>query len=84
VARHTGRLRDRPWYAEIEPVEADASDLDAMRAAMAGVDVAYFLIHSMGAGKGFEAKDRQVAHGVRARCARGRRRPDRLPRRHAS
>lgn len=69
VARHTGRLRDRPWYSEIEPIEADASDLDALRRAMEGVDVAYFLIHSMGAGKGFEAKDRQVAMAF-ARAAR--------------
>ena len=69
VARHTGRLRDRPWYADIEPVEADASDLDAMRAAMAGADVAYFLIHSMGGGKDFEAKDRKVAMAF-ARAAR--------------
>lgn len=69
VARHTNRLRDRSWYADIEPVEADASDLDAMRQAMEGADVAYFLIHSMGAGKDFEAKDRKVAMAF-ARAAR--------------
>jgi uncharacterized protein YbjT (DUF2867 family) len=69
VARHTGRLRDRSWYSDIEPVEADASDLDAMREAMTGADVAYFLIHSMGAGKDFEAKDRKVAMAF-ARAAR--------------
>jgi uncharacterized protein YbjT (DUF2867 family) len=69
VARHTGRLRDRSWYSEIEPIEADASDLAAMREAMTGADVAYFLIHSMGAGKDFEAKDRHVAMAF-ARAAR--------------
>jgi NADP-dependent 3-hydroxy acid dehydrogenase YdfG len=38
VARHTGRLRDRSWFDDIAPVEADASDLDAMReAARTGV-----------------------------------------------
>ena len=61
VARHAGRLRDRPWFRDIEVVEADVEDLEAMRGAMSGADVAYFLIHSMGSGKDFEAKDRKVA-----------------------
>ncbi|MDO8107236.1 SDR family oxidoreductase [Isoptericola sp. b441] len=61
VARLPGRLRDRPWYDGVETVEADAGDLDAMRAALSGVDVAYYLIHSLAGGRRFEARDRRVA-----------------------
>jgi len=45
VARHPGRLRDRPWYPDVEAVEADADDLHAIRDALQGADVAYYLIH---------------------------------------
>ncbi|HWS59108.1 MAG TPA: SDR family oxidoreductase [Actinotalea sp.] len=61
VARAPGRLRDREWSGRIEAVEADAADLDAIRAALAGVDVAYYLIHSLGSGARFEARDRRSA-----------------------
>ncbi|HMO10842.1 MAG TPA: SDR family oxidoreductase [Actinotalea sp.] len=61
VARHPSRLRDRPWYDDVEAVAADSGDLDAIRAALEGVDVAYYLIHSLGSGAKFEARDRRVA-----------------------
>lgn len=62
-------ISDRPWFSDIDAVEADASDVEAMRGAMAGADVAYFLIDSMGSGKAFETKDRKVAMAF-ARAAR--------------
>jgi uncharacterized protein YbjT (DUF2867 family) len=61
MARNPRRLRDRPWYDDVEVVEADASDAEQMRAAMDGVDVAYYLIHSLGSGRRFEARDRHNA-----------------------
>ncbi|NTW39214.1 MAG: SDR family oxidoreductase [Cellulomonadaceae bacterium] len=61
VARNPARLRGRAWYPDVEAVEADASDLDAIRAALQGVDVAYYLIHSLGSGARFEARDRRTA-----------------------
>lgn len=61
VARNPARLRDRPWYPDVEAVEADAGDLDRTREALTGVDVAYYLIHSLGSGRRFEARDRHVA-----------------------
>ena len=39
LARNPARLRDRPWSADVEAVEADADDLDQLRAALAGVSV---------------------------------------------
>jgi len=63
MARHPERLRDQPWRdAEgVEVVKGDASDAESLAAAMAGVDVAYYLIHSLGTGPDFAARDRQTA-----------------------
>ncbi|HEY3437218.1 MAG TPA: SDR family oxidoreductase [Actinotalea sp.] len=61
IARQPGRLRDRPWRGQVEAVAADAGDLDQIRSALEGVDVAYYLIHSLGSGRRFEARDRRTA-----------------------
>lgn len=61
LARSPQRLRGRPWVGDVEAVEADASDLDQIRAALEGVEVAYYLIHSLGSGRTFESRDRTTA-----------------------
>ncbi|MET7280545.1 SDR family oxidoreductase [Kribbella sp. NPDC005582] len=61
MARNPERLRDRPWYGDVEIAEADAGDAEQLRAAMANVDVAYYLVHSLGTGRRFEARDRHNA-----------------------
>ncbi|WP_265523113.1 SDR family oxidoreductase [Oerskovia flava] len=61
LARNPGRLAGRDWADQVELVEADASDLDQIRAALQGADVAYYLIHSLGTGATFEAQDRRTA-----------------------
>jgi len=61
MARHPERLEDRPWYDDVELVEADANELEEVSAALRGVDVAYYLIHSLGSGKDFEQLDRYTA-----------------------
>jgi uncharacterized protein YbjT (DUF2867 family) len=60
MARHPQSLRDHPWAGDVEIVQADASDGGSLRAAMAGVDVAYYLIHALGT-SGFERTDRDTA-----------------------
>jgi uncharacterized protein YbjT (DUF2867 family) len=44
-----------------EVVTGDVLDLDSLRPALAGVDVAYYLVHSMGAPGSFEEQDRTAA-----------------------
>src|SRR3954454_1211028 len=46
MTRSPERLRDHPWAAQVEVARADAGDADAVAAACAGVDVAYYLIHA--------------------------------------
>ena len=60
MARHPERLNDRPWSDQVEVVQADASDGGAVRRALEGVDVAYYLIHALGTA-GFEQTDRDTA-----------------------
>ncbi|GIJ00324.1 uncharacterized protein YbjT (DUF2867 family) [Sediminihabitans luteus] len=61
IGRNPDRLVARPWYDDVERVEADASDADQIRSALDGVEVAYYLIHSLGTGKKFESRDRRTA-----------------------
>ncbi|MFJ3162841.1 SDR family oxidoreductase [Streptomyces kanasensis] len=71
LARSPGKLRDHPWAGRVEIVRGDVTDEESVAAAMNGVDVAYYLVHSLGTGSGFEDTDRRAAtlFGARARAA---------------
>jgi len=61
MARDPGKLRDRPWSGSVDVAVADATDAVAVRRALQGIDVAYYLIHSLGTGASFEQRDRAAA-----------------------
>jgi uncharacterized protein YbjT (DUF2867 family) len=61
MARDPGKLSDRPWSADVEIAAADALEGARVRRALEGVDVAYYLIHSLGTGPSFEQRDRDAA-----------------------
>ncbi|MEE6271795.1 SDR family oxidoreductase [Georgenia sp. MJ206] len=71
MARHPERLSGREWRADVEVVAADASSAEDLARALEGVGVAYYLIHSLGSGPEFEARDRRTARtfGTAARTA---------------
>ncbi|MFE7276352.1 SDR family oxidoreductase [Streptomyces sp. NPDC057623] len=71
LARSPGRLRDHPWAGRAEAVRGDVTDEASVRAAMDGIDVAYYLVHALGTGRGFEETDRRAARifGAQARAA---------------
>ena len=69
MPRDAGKLSDRPWSADVEIAVADAMDESAVRRALEGVDVAYYLIHSLGTGASFEQRDRAAA-GIFAAAAK--------------
>ncbi len=54
--------------SKVEVVEGDTFNPEALAAALAGIDVAFYLIHSMGSGKNFEDRDRQSATNFREAC----------------
>jgi uncharacterized protein YbjT (DUF2867 family) len=61
VTRDVGRLRDVPWRTRVEVVKGDVINFDDMLRALDGVEVAYYLVHSLATGRDFEARDRQAA-----------------------
>lgn len=68
-ARRSEVLRARGW-AGVEVVAADAQDEASLDAALAGVEVAYYLVHSMAAGHDFARLDRQAARHFRRAAER--------------
>ncbi|MFJ9846700.1 SDR family oxidoreductase [Kitasatospora sp. NPDC101155] len=61
LVRDPERLRDHPWRAQVEAATADITRLDTLPPAFEGVDVAYYLVHSLTTGPDFEATDRAAA-----------------------
>ncbi|MEV6755061.1 SDR family oxidoreductase [Streptomyces sp. NPDC051214] len=61
MARSPGKLRDYPWAGRAEVVRGDASDAESVGDALRDIDVAYYLIHALGTGSGFEETDRKAA-----------------------
>jgi uncharacterized protein YbjT (DUF2867 family) len=59
LARDARRLDGR--FPGVEIVEGDVLDDEPLRAACEGIDVAYYLIHSMGASGTFSERDREAA-----------------------
>ena len=60
AARNVEVLEARDWSG-VECVAADALRPDTLERALAGVDTAFYLVHSMAAGRGFGALDREAA-----------------------
>lgn len=54
----------------VEIVEVDTFDADALSRATGGMDAAYYLIHSMGAGEEFRRLDKVSAENFRDACIR--------------
>ena len=60
AARNPAVLEAREWDG-VELVRADALDPDSLRDALAGADVAFYLVHSMASGAEFGQIDLQAA-----------------------
>ncbi|MFJ3704498.1 MULTISPECIES: SDR family oxidoreductase [unclassified Streptomyces] len=71
LARTPEKLRDYPWAGEAEVVQGDVTDAQSLGAAMRGIDVAYYLVHALASGSGFEKTDRDAARtfGEQAKAA---------------
>ncbi len=66
MTRDPEQLALDPWRDEVEVVKADALDRAALAPALQGCDAAYYLIHSMGGGRGdFAETDRRAAENFR-------------------
>ncbi|MFJ9075234.1 SDR family oxidoreductase [Streptomyces sp. NPDC102278] len=61
LARSPEKLRDHPWAGRAEVVRGDVIDPRSVGEALRDIDVAYYLVHSLGTGSGFEDRDRAAA-----------------------
>jgi uncharacterized protein YbjT (DUF2867 family) len=70
LVRSPAKLTDASWHDSVEVVEGDVTDTAALVRALAGIDVAYYLVHSMGGSGAFEETDRRGAASFRDAAAR--------------
>ncbi|MGW1888256.1 SDR family oxidoreductase [Streptomyces sp. NPDC001970] len=61
MARSPEKLRDHPWAGRAEVVRGDVTDAESVGVALRDVDVAYYLVHALRTGPGFEETDRKAA-----------------------
>jgi len=64
LARNPAKLADVPWRERAEVVRGDFADVDSLTAAFDGVDVVYYLVHSMGSAKNFAAEEDRAVRNV--------------------
>jgi uncharacterized protein YbjT (DUF2867 family) len=64
LARDPGKLRDAPWRDRAEVVRGDLGDVRSLTDAFDGVDVMYYLVHSMGTSSDFVAEEERSANNV--------------------
>lgn len=69
LARTPSKLDDQDWHDRVEVVQGDVTDPASLGPTMAGVDVAYFLVHSMGGEGSFDEADRRAARCFRDAAA---------------
>jgi uncharacterized protein YbjT (DUF2867 family) len=69
LVRAPGKLAGRPWREEIEVVAGDLMDPESVRAALEGVEAAYYLVHSMGHSEDFAEADLRAARTFRQAAA---------------
>jgi uncharacterized protein YbjT (DUF2867 family) len=61
MVRDPARLQGRPWAAQVDIVRGDVLDPTSLVPALAGIEVAYYLVHSLGAGRDFHDRDVRAA-----------------------
>lgn len=61
LARSPEKLRDHPWAGQAQVVRGDVTDARSLAEAFEGIEVAYYLVHALNTGSGFEDTDRRAA-----------------------
>jgi uncharacterized protein YbjT (DUF2867 family) len=66
LVRDTQKVKDQPWAKDVEIVEGNANNPDDLRRALKGVHTAYYLLHSINAGKNFDEVESAMARNFAA------------------
>ena len=72
LVRSRSRALARSWHPQVDVAVGDVLDPQALAEALAGIDTAYYLVHSMSSGADFHERDIQAARafGRAAKAAR--------------
>ena len=70
VVRDPERLAGHAWRDQVEVVQGDLMAPEALAPAMQGIDLLYYLVHSLGAGEDFARRDREAALACAATARR--------------
>lgn len=70
MVRDPIRLQGRSWLAQVDVIQGDVLKAESLDAALAGIDVAYYLIHSMRGGEDFHERDVLAARNFGAAAQR--------------
>jgi uncharacterized protein YbjT (DUF2867 family) len=65
LARTPPKLSGMEWRDRVEVTKGDVTDAASLEQAMDGIEVAFYLIHSMGESDSFAEVDRKAAAGFR-------------------
>jgi uncharacterized protein YbjT (DUF2867 family) len=64
LARNPSKLADAPWRGQAAVARGDLADVDSLIAAFDGMDVVYYLVHSMGSSRDFAADEARAVRNV--------------------
>ncbi|HET7073086.1 MAG TPA: DUF2867 domain-containing protein [Mycobacterium sp.] len=64
LARDPSKLAEVPWREHADVVRGDVADVDSLITAFDGIDVIYYLVHSMGTSKDFAAAEARAVRNV--------------------
>src|SRR3954453_708418 len=69
LARTPGKLDAEPWRGQVEVTAGDVLDRRSLADAFRDVDVAYYLVHSIGSESQWQARDRSAGENFRDAAA---------------
>lgn len=69
LARTPAKLRDRDWHGDVEVAQGNVLEPESLDGPFDGVDVVYYLVHSMDGEGDFRERDRRAAENVRRAAA---------------
>ncbi len=61
LVRDPDRLQGREWLPQVAVARGDVFDPASLTVALAGIDIAYYLVHSLASGAGFHERDLEAA-----------------------
>jgi uncharacterized protein YbjT (DUF2867 family) len=68
MVRDPSRLQGRPWLTKVEVAQGDVLAPESLAAPLQGIDLAFYLIHSLSAGHDFSERDVIAAEAFSQAC----------------